>query len=1069
MKVSGNKGVTTEPKNLKYRRLQAQMTAHLETTLPLIGKKRVINNIGTDTSQADAHNKQQKLTVTTKYFIKNSNNNSTVTPQPVKILREHYLRDDIPCYVRDCIKCSYEPNNLPILANTDQYLHQGKQVPHLTILDTNIIINCIDLIESEKCFNNVIIPQTCIDELKNLSFPIYKRLKSLLGSTEMSDSAIKTKNIAVFYNEFKNKTFVDRLPNEIINDRNDRAIRKLAKYYDYHLNKKQNLKIGCVLLTNDKLNLAKCKEIGINGMNIYQYVDSLPNGEQLRDLIPQESTTVDKKQVDTGSETQDDDNIYNEYYSSSRISAGLKNGSIYQGIIQISEYNFLQGFVNVSSFPKPILIKGLQNLNRAFNSDIVAIELLPKEQWQQKSSYQVDSEHYDVNINPDQDGADVDEDSSSNANQQQVVISDKQRRLLAQEAITQSKNNKNCVPTGKIVGIIRRSWRQYVGQIVETSVNEETSLGNFSQSCFVLLLDLKLPKVIIKTRRAVDLLNKRILIAVDSWPRNKRYPLGHFIKDLGLVESKDAETEALLLEHDVEYRPFTKKVIQCLPEEGENWKCPVDLKDSSEISKDPLLAKRVDLRDKLVCSIDPPGCVDIDDALHCKLLPNGNYEVGVHIADVTHFVKPNTSLDSEGASRGTSVYLVDKRIDMLPMLLGTNLCSLKPYVDRYSFSVIWELDSAANIVKVDFMKSCIKSREAFAYEEAQLRIDDTNMNDELTIGMRNLLKLSKLLKQKRLDAGALNLASPEVKVHMDSETADANDVEIKKSFETNSLVEEFMLLANISVARKIQNAYPQTAMLRRHTAPPRTNFETLNDMLAKLKNPNFQISLDSSKALATSLDNIEDPEDPFFNTLIRILSTRCMMAAEYFPSGAHQYSDYRHYGLAVDIYTHFTSPIRRYCDVVAHRQLAGAIGYEMLDLCHRDKNKMDLICKNINKKHRNAQFAGRASIEYYVGQVMKKSDENSNPKIETGYIINIFHNGIQVLVPKFGVEGLIRLENMCDDLKDVIFEEFEYKLSFKTKSDGKQRTVNVFAKVEVEVKSVLDPITNKRKAQLLLK
>ncbi|XBW35779.1 hypothetical protein QEN19_001351 [Hanseniaspora menglaensis] len=1041
------------------------MALNSDISAPFIGKKRVINNIDYN-SDDGLKAKQQKLTVTTKYFIKNSNNNATVTPQPVKILREHYLRNDIPCYVKNCSNCSYELSSQAILTADDIISIGSSEMKHLTILDTNIIINCIDLIESEKCFNNVIIPQTCIDELKNLSFPIYKRLKSLIGATEMSDSDTKTKNLTIFYNEFMSKTYVDRLTNETINDRNDRAIRKLAKYYDYHLNQKQNLDLKIVLLTNDKLNLAKCKDIGVTAMNVLNYVSSLHNADELRDLIPQDDITADNKQKDFASGSGDE-NIYEEYYTTSRISAGLKNGSIYQGNIQISEHNFLQGFVNVSSFPKPILIKGLQNLNRAFNSDLVAIELLPEDKWQQESSYQVDSEHYDVNENPDED---IENDDNAVASKQsKVIISDKQRRLLAQEAIKQSKNNKHCVPTGKVVGIIRRSWRQYVGQIVETSVNEETNSGSTLQSCFVLLMDVKLPKVVIKTRRAVELLNKRILIAVDSWPRDKRYPLGHLIKDLGLVESKDAETEALLLEHDVEYRPFSKKVVQCLPAEGDNWQCPVNLKEPTELLKDPLLVKRVDLRDKLICSIDPPGCVDIDDALHCKILPNGNYEVGVHIADVTHFVKPNTPLDVEGASRGTSVYLVDKRIDMLPMLLGTNLCSLKPYVDRYAFSVIWELDAKANIVNVEFMKSCIKSREAFAYEEAQLRIDDKSLNDELTLGMRNLLKLSKLLKQQRLDAGALNLASPEVKVHMDSETADANDVEIKKAFETNSLVEEFMLLANISVARKIQDAYPQTAMLRRHAAPPRTNFEILNDMLTKLKDPNFQISLDSSKALADSLDKIEDPKDPFFNTLVRILSTRCMMAAEYFPSGAHPYADYRHYGLAVDIYTHFTSPIRRYCDVVAHRQLAGAIGYEMLDLSHRDKNKMDLICKNINKRHRNAQFAGRASIEYYVGQVMKKSDEKADAKIESGYIIKIFHNGIQVLVPKFGVEGLIRLENMCDDLNNVEFEEDEYKLTFKSNINGKERSVRVFDQINVEVKSVVDPVTNKRKAQLLLK
>lgn len=254
-----------------------------------------------------------------------------------------------------------------------------------------------------------------------------------------------------------------------------------------------------------------------------------------------------------------------------------------------------------------------------------------------------------------------------------------------------------------------------------------------------------------------------------------------------------------------------------------------------------------------------------------KRLPNGNYEVGVHIADVTHFVKPNTALDNEGAARGTSVYLVDKRIDMLPMLLGTNLCSLKPYVDRFAFSVIWEVDEDANIVNVKFMKSIIKSKEAFSYEQAQLRIDDPSQKDDLTNSMRILLKLSKKLKQRRLDAGALNLASPEVKVHMDSETSDPGEVEIKKLLETNSLVEEFMLFANISVATKIFDAYPQTAMLRRHAAPPATNFEALNEILRVRKN-GMSISTESSKALADSLDRCVDSEDAYFNTLIRIMS-----------------------------------------------------------------------------------------------------------------------------------------------------------------------------------------------------
>ena len=255
-----------------------------------------------------------------------------------------------------------------------------------------------------------------------------------------------------------------------------------------------------------------------------------------------------------------------------------------------------------------------------------------------------------------------------------------------------------------------------MGQIAPSSVSVEEDNGNASKTCFVVLMDKLLPKIRIKTRKAKDLLGQRIVVSVDLWPSYSKYPLGHFVRSLGEIESAEAETEALLLEHDVEYRPFSKAVLECLPKEGDNWVVPENLDNGDE-----QLKKRVDLRHKLVCSIDPPNCVDIDDALHAEPLPNGNYEVGVHIADVTHFVKPNTPLDNEGASRGTSVYLVDKRIDMLPMLLGTNLCSLKPFVERFSFSVIWEVDEDANIVDVKYMKSIIKSRQAFCLQSNHVK------------------------------------------------------------------------------------------------------------------------------------------------------------------------------------------------------------------------------------------------------------------------------------------------------------------------------------------------------------
>ncbi|CRK47306.1 hypothetical protein BN1723_016733, partial [Verticillium longisporum] len=197
-----------------------------------------------------------------------------------------------------------------------------------------------------------------------------------------------------------------------------------------------------------------------------------------------------------------------------------------------------------------------------------------------------------------------------------------------------------------------------------------------------------------------------------------------------------------------------------------------------------------------------------------------------------------------------------------------------------------------------------------------------------------------------MDAGALSLSSPEVKVQMESETSDPIDVKTKELLDTMSLVEEFMLFANVSVAAKIYEAFPQTAILRRHGAPPKTNFDELANQLKVKKG--LELRVDSSKALADSLDTCVDPENPFFNTLVRIMATRCMMSAEYFCSGTQTYDEFRHYGLASEIYTHFTSPIRRYADLQAHRQLAAAIGYEAVHPAVRSRGRLEAVCKNIN-------------------------------------------------------------------------------------------------------------------------
>lgn len=901
--------------------------------------------------------------------------------------------------------------------------------------DTNAFLNAMDFFEAENTVQDVIVLQTVLEEVKNRSLPLYHRLIALTKNDG--------KRFYVFFNDFRLETHVARDAGETINDRNDRGIRKACKWYSEHLQKavaaRQSIRCpAIVMLSDDKDNLSKAKLDGIAAANLHDYVSSLADSDRLLDMV---ASSRDQRAA-RDAKTQ---LLYPDYVSVSAMLTGVKNGTMHQGTFSVSPYNYLEGTVHVPSFDRPLIIQGRENSNRAVSGDIVVLEVLPKDQWKAPSSKVIVEE--DINKN---DNAENEDDSGEG------VVSAQERKALRDEvkrAHGKAGEGKP-QPTAKVVGIIKRNWRQYVGHIDKDSVKTGAKQSRAQQTVFLIPMDKRIPKIRVRTRQAGDLLGKRVLVTIDSWDRESRYPVGHFVRSLGELETKGAETEALLLEWDVQYRPFPKTVLDCLPAEGHDWKVPADVND-------PGWRGRRDLRGELICSIDPPGCVDIDDALHAKKLPNGNFEVGVHIADVSHFVKPNNAMDKEASLRGTTVYLVDKRIDMLPMLLGTDLCSLKPYVERYAFSVLWELDQNADIVSATFTKSVIASREAFSYERAQLRIDDQSQQDDLTQGMRHLMYLSKKLRAKRMAAGALNLASPEVRVETESETSDPVDVKTKQLLDTNQLVEEFMLLANISVAGKNYEAFPQTALLRRHPAPPKANFEELGNQLKTKKG--MELRHDSSKALAESLDECVDPQEPFFNTLVRILATRCMMSAEYFCSGTQAYPEFRHYGLASEIYTHFTSPIRRYADLEAHRQLAAAIEYEPIDASLQSRHKLEGVCKNINVRHRNAQMAGRASVEYYVGQALKGRIIE-----EDGFIMRIFSNGFVVFVPRFGIEGLVRLKDLGNEGEkepESVFDAEDYSLEI---NDGKKAgsKFELFQKVTVRISDEAEESTGKRKIKL---
>ncbi|TNY22818.1 mitotic control protein dis3 [Rhodotorula diobovata] len=975
----------------------------------------------------------------------------------MRVVREHYLRPaaDFP-----------PPPSLPDGVSW-------------VLPDTNAILHQFDLLASPLFPAPLLIAQTVLDEVRHRSLPLFNKLRTLIDDDYdlPGDSPTKMKRGWTVWNEAIEETFLERNEGESPNDRNDRAIRHLASYYSAILssgaatNKRQKTSAmsssssskpsdaPLLLLTDDAANLSLARQAGLHALTAKAYVESLPAPQQdkLVDLLAVSGAGLSGR--GGGGKDGAEGPFYDEHLPVSVLQAGVKAGKFLQGHFNPSPYNPLgEATVNSAGGAKPILLPSREAMNRAVAGDLVVVELLPESEWRSPNEKVVDTDAKDEDpeapVDPTEDGTDAPAPTSSTLSRPSAPAS-----------------TRDVQPTGRVVGILRRAWRPYVCTLRVTSLLAEAFATTSSRTVTATPVQRGIPSIRIRTRQAAQLAGQKFLVSIDRWGASSRLPEGHFVRVLGAVGSKEGEVESLLEEWEVPYRPFSNAITSCLPAEGDKWVVP-----GKGPGEDPkgVWRNRVDLRDEIICSIDPPGCQDIDDALHAKRLPNGNIQAGVHIADVSHFVHPDNPMDAEAASRGTTVYLVDKRIDMLPHLLGTNLCSLRPYVERLAFSVIWELDDDANIVDVRFTKSVIASKEAFTYEAAQRRKDDKSLTDPLTEGIRMLNSIAIKLRAKRMEAGALNLASPEVKIHLESsEQSGPVDVEHKELFETNSLVEEFMLLANISVAERIYKQFPQTAVLRRHAPPPKTNFEVLQDVLQKRRG--FTLDVSTSGALADSLDKCVDPSFPAFNTLVRIMATRCMLSAEYFCSGSLPASQFSHYGLASPIYTHFTSPIRRYADVLVHRQLSAAISSQPLHAGLQTRAWVDKTLEVVNKRHRGAQGAARASIEFYVALAIQRREEAAQKKAlealggdkgegkvrAEAFVIRAFKNGLAVFVSQFGLEGLVTFK------RDLEYDAENYEVS-ALNAQGDKVTIGVFDKVEVEISVEKDRNTQRGKVVMHL-
>jgi ribonuclease R len=490
--------------------------------------------------------------------------------------------------------------------------------------------------------------------------------------------------------------------------------------------------------------------------------------------------------------------------------------------------------------------------------------------------------------------------------------------------------------------------------------------------------------------------NDKVIVKITQFPERDKNPEGQVIRVLGKAGENNAEIHSIMAEFELPFE-FPKQIEH----EAENIS---DLITKKEIDK------RKDFREVLTFTIDPEDAKDFDDAISIKKLSGGHIEVGVHIADVTHYVIPNTPLDKEAYDRATSVYLVDRTIPMLPEKLSNGLCSLRPKEDKLTFAAVFELDEHANIVKEWFGRTIIHSNRRFTYEDAQEGIEsgEGDHGSELVV----LNNLAKTLRKDRFSHGAVNFESTEVKFQL-NENGKPLGVIPKIRKDAHKLVEEFMLLANRQVARFIYNKKKGddklTFVYRTHDYP---NPEKIEVFATFARRFGHELKTDEqavSKSLNRLLDNIEGkPEE----NVLQQLAIRSMAKAKYTTDAEG------HFGLAFDHYSHFTSPIRRYPDVMVHRLLQHYIDGDK----SAKKEDYEEKCVHSSEREKRAAEAERASIKYKQVEYMQSVED----KVFDGIISGVTEWGIFVEIVETKCEGMVRMVDLKDDYYE--FDEKNYRV-----------------------------------------
>ncbi|KAM4831275.1 DIS3-like exonuclease 1 isoform X6 [Ictidomys tridecemlineatus] len=765
----------------------------------------------------------------------------TFQGRTLRIVREHYLRPCVPC-------------NSPLCPQPAACRNEGKllssDVTHYVIPDWKVVQDYLEILEFPELKGIIFMQTACQAVQHQRGRRQYNKLRNLLKDARH--------DCILFANEFQQHCYLPRERGESMEKWQTRSIYNAAVWYYHHCQDRMPI----VMVTEDEEAIQQygSETEGVFVISFKNYLDNfwpdLKAAHELYDSILQSrQERENESQESHGKE-------YPEHLPLEVLEAGIKSGRYIQGILNVNKHRAqIEAFVRLqgasskdSGLISDILIHGMKARNRSIHGDVVVVELLPKNEWKGRIAALCENDSDD-------------------------------------KALGESPSEP--MPTGRVVGILQKNWRDYV--VTFPSKEEVQSQGKNAQKILVTPWDYRIPKIRISTQQAEALQDFRVVVRIDSWESTSVYPNGHFVRVLGRIGDLEGEIATILVENSISVVPFS---------EAQMCEMPVNTPENPWKVSPEEEQERKDLRKThLVFSIDPKGCEDVDDTLSVRTLNNGNLELGVHIADVTHFVAPNSYIDVEARTRATTYYLADRRYDMLPSILSADLCSLLGGVDR------------------------------------------------------------------------------------------------------------------------------------------------------------------SNKTLADSLDNANDPNDPIVNRLLRSMATQAMSNALYFSTGSCAEEEFHHYGLALDKYTHFTSPIRRYSDIVVHRLLMAAISkdkkMEMKENLLSNKD-LEELCRHINNRNRAAQHSQKQSTELFQCMYFKDKDPETEERcISDGVIYSIRTNGVLVFIPRFGIKGAAYLKNKdglvisCgpdsrSEWKPGSLQRFQNKI-ISTTTAGQSVTFHLFDHVTVRI------------------